>query len=385
MSDTLESNNLSPLNFDLERDQYDRRQFIKNASVSIGAIAAANFLMTDQALAQITSNIPADLEKNGDSEIDDEMLTGINICVPTPQDITLMNSKEFDFNVLWAPGMENVIPHHGHNELAVLEESKSNFSQIQNSGNTFISVPSNQLPEWYAKKEHAPDNVGVKSPLGDYFRLIFDKYAEADFVIPENEPDLAYKANRQLAPIKAAQIMITADKIAQETGYKGVLLGPASSDTIDNYGADFLKEYTDYLNYLGYEFKTETALCTHAYKGIKDNDDYGIRSADSIAKHSYRSDNKKIYIPESGNTFKTTETKITDVFEYAKTPTLLIQEVKQAKHMIDMYRKCRKIGVGAIANYTFFDSQNGGGGWMCGYYNYDGKPHLIYYMRNHLK
>jgi hypothetical protein len=386
MTSNFELENLTTQDFDPEREDFTRRRFLKAAGISFAAFAAANYLLSDLSLAEANANTTPESQQQTVTEASSDMQVGINIPDPNAQDIALINSGEFDFSVQWAPSMSQIMPRKDSFVTTSLDISKASFDQTKNSGKVYVALPS-QLPDWCLNSKLAPENFDLNSHEANYLRTIFARYILADYLIPDNEPDLAfdYEHYNEQAVAKAAKKMIMADHIAQEVGYKGVLLGPASSDTIGKYGANFFEDYVNYINFLGYQFKTETAISVHSYAGIKHNNPSGILAINGTAKTSYPSDNKSVHITESGNTFETVETSVEYVYRYANYPPLKIQEMRQAKHMIDMYKNFRAIGISAVANYTFYDSQDGGGGWMCGYYSYTGKPHLIYKKRNELK
>jgi hypothetical protein len=307
------------------------------------------------------------------------MAEGVNIPQPTEADFKVINSGIFDQKTFWVSSQAQLSKHN----TSQLEASKASVNQTQGFGETYISMQSKFSPS-AARPNHAPEDRGLKGPYANNLRRTIEAHPHADGIIVMNEPNLAFWRDKHAAQ-HSAEMMITADKVMQEMGFKGKLLGPASSDTAHDYGAGFLTEFVAYLNYLGYEFQTEMALAVHIYQGMKHSNIRGIGTAAALARNYLPSDNKQLEATETGDIFRTVLTQVPDVYQYAKHPSLKKQEKLQAERMIYMHGMCRALGAASISNYTFRDIQQGGGGWMCGYYNYDGEPHLIYNERDRLK
>jgi hypothetical protein len=370
----------------VEQTGLSRRHFLKNTARFVSAAMLANSVLPDIAFADDNINEvtePSILSQPGDKP----MGIGINIPKPSQLDVEAIESGEFEQKVFWATPQTSLSPIDKYNHKVPLLASAASVKATQAVGETYIVVPST-FDEKIANPKQAPHDRGVNGQFGKFMHHTIRSHFDADAFIDANEPDLVYGEDANAA-MHAAQMTITTDKIMHELGYKGLLLCPASSDISADMGTQFLIDYVNYLNYYlsyeDYELKTETALAVHVYRGVNERRLEGIATAATLARKYFPSDNHQVYVTESGYKFKVMETGTQYVYEYDPNVPLRVQDKEQAANMEYIYGICRALGFYTMDNYTFHDTQFGGGGFMSGYINYDNQPHLIYKKRAELR
>jgi hypothetical protein len=354
-----------------------RLDFLKSSGLLIAGVLASNYMSVQPADAEIVSPTPI-LTQPGDNP----MKIGLNLHnLPTEDDLQAIESGFYQEKQFWVDSPKQLAEH----DYTMMEVSKECTSQTNGSGGeTFYTVPSVYSDTPYG---HAPKERGLKSPYANALRKIFSVHADAAGFDPLNEPDRSFCLDGDDAPIYAAEMAITADQVMQEVGFNGLLMVPAISDTAGDFGTGFLKKFVAHIRSLEYEFKNETAISTHFYRGAKERNPLGLVTAATLARLYFPSDNKQVRGTEGGVTFETrTVPKMQDMFEYDTSKlNMRAQEIRQFEGMNYIYNLARHLAFASMKNYTEHDTQEGGGGFMAGYKNYNDKPHLVYIERERLK
>jgi hypothetical protein len=311
-----------------------------------------------------------------------EMPLGLSMQDLVGNDPSLLTSGNFQDKYFWAQTEAALVIERGplkEHEKVPLTIPNEVIKQVFISGRKFIVMESEYDPKT-ARRGHAPTDRSMHGPYANYLRGVIGSNLDAAGIQVVNEPEYAFseewnKKNRD-GPKHVAEMIKLADKICKELDYSGVLLGPGTSDKPGpDGGIAFSIEVAKHLR--GYKFHTEFANVIHLYESIKTHSLQSLGTTTALEKHI---DCHGTYVSESGYVYYTVlvNPAVKEVYEYDPDIPLDEQEAAQAAGMTWIYPVARKKRIRSLANYSGEDDKDGGGGFMCGYFNYDSQPHPVY-------
>jgi hypothetical protein len=365
---------------DPEREAYNRRQFLKISGLSGAALFAAGLFPSEVLGKQLsTYSTSADQDpSSGLSYSASVMEKGVNLPYLVGSSLSYAAESNVESVVVWAQGWDAEEPTQGD---YVADDTNLQIGQDVAATNKkmYVAIPS-QLPDWAEIAEnHAPKERGLNSPWGKYFMRKIEEFPDASAYIFCNEPNFQYFKDPHSAK-HVAEMMVTASKLMKNAGLEDkLLLGPAIADGVPDKGIAYMTKFIKEIKDTRYKFEVPAGIAYHGYDGVKHNDVTGVAQVSNLSQDYWPGLIKSIYLTELGDKFYTTKTRIPDVFKYVEKPSLAIQEHWQKNNVIQHYLKCQAMGNIALwANYTYQDTQLGGGGFMSGLIRYSGVPHPVF-------